>query len=49
MSTTLDRIAAVAPQMIERFTGERGDELLKGEVFSTLREVRVITEVWPRL
>jgi putative transposase len=32
----------------ESFNGKPGDELLNGEIFTTLQEAKVLTEVWSR-
>ena len=33
---------------IESFNGKLRDELLNGEIFTTLQEAKVLTEVWQR-
>ena len=33
---------------VESFNGKLRDELLDGEIFTTLREAKVLTEVWRR-
>ena len=33
---------------IESFNGKPRDELLNGEIFTTLQEAKVLTEVWRR-
>jgi putative transposase len=33
---------------IESFNGKLRDELLNGEIFTTLEEAKVLTEVWRR-
>jgi transposase InsO family protein len=33
---------------VESFHGKLRDELLDGEIFTTLREEKVLTEVWRR-